>query len=94
MKVMARRITSPLPPIRAFRPVPCTRLGRTVDVSWPRPAVSRSADLMSPASSSPRFRTGRRRIRTGAELDALMQEWGVLVKKGDFGDLAREYEPD
>ncbi len=35
----------------------------------------------------------RRPIRTGAELDALMQEWGVLVKKGDFAKLERRPDP-
>jgi hypothetical protein len=34
-----------------------------------------------------------RHIRTGAELDALVQEWGVLVKKGDLAELERRPDP-
>jgi len=27
------------------------------------------------------------------ELDSLMREWGVLLKKGDFGELERRPDP-
>jgi hypothetical protein len=61
-------------------------------------AATRSIEVSGPDESGEFIATlpngERRRIRTGVELDALMQEWGVLVKKGDFGDLAREPQPD
>jgi hypothetical protein len=60
-------------------------------------AATRSIDVSGPDESGEFIATlpngDVRRITTGAELDTLMQEWAVLVKKGDFHRLRRRTEP-